>query len=143
MTQPTDPPAQVADSDTHESQQDKEHQTAWLRAGSEVFHVPGTRFPSRQTIGVSTLAIMVSGLAVAAIGHFSAPGPVTRQITAQPAVARPHMRPAPSAVLAPNAPPTVAPAPVATNVTSATAPGTPASPASAVLAPVAPKPEEH
>ena len=144
MSQPADPPAQVAGSDTHESQQDKEHQTAWLRAGPEVFHAPGTRFLSRQTIGLSTLAIMASGLAVAAMGHFLAPRPVTSQITAQPTAARPQMRPA--AVLASNAPPTVSPAPVATNVTSATAPtapGAPASPASAVLAPAAPKPEER
>jgi hypothetical protein len=143
MTLPADPPVQVAGSDTHESQQDKEHQTAWLRAGPEVFQAPGTRFPSRQTIGLSTLAIMASGLAVTAMGHFLAPRPVTSQITAQPTAARPQMRPA--AVLASNAPPTVSPAPMATNVTSATAPtapGAPVSPASAV-APAALKPEER
>jgi hypothetical protein len=141
MTQPADPPAQVAGSDTHESQQDKQHRTAWLRAGPGAFHAPGTRFPSRQTIGLSTLAIMASGLAVAAMGHFLAPRPVTSQITAQPTAARPQMQRA--AVLASNAPPTVSPTPVATNVTSANAPGAPASPASAVLAPAAPKPEER
>ena len=147
MTQPTDSPAQVEDSDTesqHDSgsqlatgaptHHDKEQQIGWLRAGSEASHAPGTRFPSRQTIGLSTLAIVVSGLAVAAMGHFLAPAPVTSQITARPTAARPQARPAPSGI---------PPAPVATNVTSATAPDAPAGPASPVLAPAAPKPEEH
>jgi hypothetical protein len=147
MTQPTATPAQVEDSDTesqHDSgsqlstgapaHHDKEQQIGWLRAGSEASHAPGTRFPSRHTIGLSTLAIVVSGLAVAAMGHFLAPAPVTSQITARPTAARPQARPAPSGI---------PPAPVATNVTSATAPDAPAGPASPVLAPAAPKPEEH
>jgi hypothetical protein len=141
MTQPTDPPAQVEDSNTQEPQQDsglqlatgtqahhdKEQQIGWLRADAEVIDAPGTRFPSRQTIGLSTLAIVTSGLAVAAIGHFLAPRPVTSQITARPTAARPQ----------------VAPIPVATNVTSPTAPDAPAGPASPVLAPAESKPEEH
>jgi hypothetical protein len=146
MTQPTDPPAQAEESDSQESQEDsgsqlaigaqahhdKEQQTGWLRGASEVVHAPGTRVPSRQTIGLSTLAILVSGLAIAAIGHFSAPRPVSSQITARPAAARPQAPPAPSGV---------PPAPVATNAISAT--DAPAGPASPVLASASPKPEEH
>lgn len=156
MTQPTDPPAQAADSDTEPQQDrgpqlaagapahhDKEQQIAWLRAGSETVHAPGTRFfPSRQAIGLSTLAIVVSGLAVGAIGHFLTPGPVTSQITA-PTAARPQARPAAPGRVVTNAPPTVSPAPVATNVTSATAADAPAGPAFPALAPAAPKPDQH
>ena len=141
MTQPTDPPAQVEDRKTHELQQDsglqpaagvqahhdKKQQSGWLRGGSEVVHAPGTRFPSRQTIGLSTLAIVMSGLAVAAISHFLAPGPVTSQITARPAAAQPQ----------------VPPIPVATKEASAAAPEVPAGPASPVLAAAEPKPEQH
>jgi hypothetical protein len=147
MTQPIDPSAQVKDSNT-ESQRDsgswlagnapahhdKDQQIGWLRAESDAIHAPGTRFPSRQTIGLSTLTIVVAGLAVAATGHFLAPGPVTSQITARPTAARPQAQPAPS-----DGPP----APVATNVTPATAPDVPASPASPAPAPAAPKPDEH
>jgi hypothetical protein len=147
MTQPIDPSAQVKDSNT-ESQHDsgswlagnapahheKDRQISWLRTGSEALHAPGTRFPSRQTIRLSTLAIVVAGLAVAATGHFLAPGPVTSQITARPAAARPPAQRAPS---------DVPPAPVATNVTPATASDVPASPPSPALAPAAPKPDEH
>lgn len=154
MTQPTDPPAQATDSDNTEPQQDsgpqlaadapadhdKEQQIAWLRSGSEAVHAPGTRsFPSRQAIGLSTLAIVVSGLAVAAIGHFLTPGPITSQITARPTTARPQARPAARGLVVTNAPPTVPPAPVPTNVTSATAADAPAGPAS----PAAPKPDQH
>jgi hypothetical protein len=143
MTQPTDPPAQVEDRNTHESQQDsglqpasgvradhdkkQQQQSGWLRACSEVGHAPGTRFPSRQTIGLSTLAIVMSGLAIAAIAHFLAPGPVTSQIRARPAAAQPQ----------------VPPIPVATKEASTAAPEAPAGPASPVLAATEPKPEHH
>lgn len=148
MTQPIDSPAQVENSDT-ESQHDSgprlapgapvhpdtEQQIGWLRPSSEAFHAPGTCFTSRQTIALSALAIVVSGLAVAAMGHFLAPGPVTSQITARPMAARPQARPASSGV-----PPA---AEAATNVTSATASDAPAGPASPAPAPTAAKPEEH
>jgi hypothetical protein len=141
MTQPTDPPAQVEDRNTHESQQDsglqpaagiqadrdKKQQSGWLRACSEVVHAPGTRFPSRQTIGLWTLAIVMSGLAIAAISHFLAPGPVTSQLTARPAAAQPQ----------------VPPAPMATKEASAAAPEAPAGPASPVLADAEPQPQQH
>lgn len=150
MTQPTNPPVKVAiveGSDAHESQQnddlqlatgaqarlEEEQHVAWLREGPEVFHAPGTHVPSRKTIGLSTLALVVSGLAVAAMAHILAPGPVSSE---------PQARPPTSNVLATHAPSTVPPAPVATTVTAAT-PDAPVSPASPVLAPAAPKPEEH
>jgi len=147
MTQPADSPAQAKGSNPvsqHDSgsslaggapaHHDKDQQIRWLRASSEAVHASGTRFPSRQTIGLSTLAIVVAGLAVAAMGHFLAPAPVTSQITARPTAPRPQAQPAPS-----DGPP----APVATNVTPATAPDVPADPASPALAPAAPKPDEH
>jgi type IV secretory pathway VirB10-like protein len=149
MTQPTNPTkVKVEGSDAHESQQngdpqlatgaqarlEEEQQIAWLREGPEVFHAPGTHFPSRKTIGLSTLALVVSGLAVAAMGYNLAPGPVSSE---------PQARLPTSSVLTTHAPSTVPPAPVATNVTSATAPDAPVSPASPMLVPAAPTPEEH
>jgi hypothetical protein len=111
MTQPTDSPVHVKDSNTelqHDSgsrlaanaptHHDKDQQIGWLRAGSEALHAPKTRFPSRQTIGLSALAIVVAGLAVATMGHFLAPGPVTSQITARPTAARPQAQPTQSDV---------------------------------------------
>lgn len=156
MTQPTNPPV-IEGSDAQKPQQngnpqlatgtqvrlDEEQQIAWLRKSPEVFRAPGTHFPSKKTIGLSALAIMVSGLAVAAMAHILTPGPVSSEIMAPPTAARPQARPATSSVLAPNGSPTVPPTAVATNVTSATAPGAPVSPASPVLAPAAPKPEQH
>jgi hypothetical protein len=156
MTQPTNPPATVANiegSDAHDSQRngapqlatgtqarlDDEQQTAWLREGPEVFHAPGPRFPPAKTIGLSTLAIVVSGLAVTAMAHILAPGPVSSEIMAPPTAARP----ATSSALATNAPPTVPPAPMATNVTSSTAPDAPVSPTAPALTLAAPTPEEH
>jgi hypothetical protein len=151
MTQRTRPPAKVAEvegSDAHVSQQngdpqlatcpqarlDEEQQIAWLRTGPEVFHTPGTHLPSRKTIGLSTLALVASGLAVAAMAYNLAPGPVSSE---------PQARPPTSSVLATHARSPVPPAPVATNVTSATTPDSPVSAASPMLAPAAPKPEEH
>jgi hypothetical protein len=153
MTQPTNPPV-IEGNDAHESQQngnpqlatgaqarlDEEQQIAWLRNSTEVFRAPGT---SKKTIGLSALAIGVSGLAVAAMAHILAPGPVSSEVMAPPTAARPQARPATSSVLATNPSPTVPPAPLATNVTSSTAPGAPVSPASPALAPAAPKPEQH
>lgn len=154
MTQPASPPAraEVDGSDSHESQQngdpqlatgaqaddDKEQQVAWLRAGLEVAH-PGTRGSRRRTIRLSALAIVVSGLAVAAMAHFPAPGPVASEITAPPTGARPMARSATST----NAQPTVPPALVATPVTSATAAEAPVSPVSLVPASAAPEPAER
>jgi len=151
MTQPTNPPAravaEVEGSDAHEPQQNgdpqlatgprarlEEQQIAWLRAGPEVFHAPGTHFPSRKTIGLSTLALVVSGLAVAAMAYNLAPGPVSSE---------PQTRPPTSSVLATHVPSTVPSAPVPANVTTATAPDALVSSASPVLPPAAPKPEEH
>lgn len=142
MTQPADRPAQVAiveGSDAHESQQngdpqlatgaqarlEEEQQIAWLREGPEVFHAPGTHVPSRKTIGLSTLALVVSGLAVAAMAYNLTPGTVSRE---------PQTRLPTSDVLATQPPPTA--------VTSAS-PDVPVSRPPPMLAPAAPKSEEH
>lgn len=154
MTQPVSPPAraEVDGSDTHQSQQngdpqlatgawahdDKEQQVAWLRAGPEVTY-PTTRGSRRRSIRLSALAIVVSGLAVAAMAHFPAPGPVTSEIAAPLTGARPLAFPATST----NAQPTVASALVDTTVTSATAAEAPVSPVSLVPASAAPEPQER
>lgn len=156
MTQPTNPPV-FEGGDAHESQQngnpqlatgtqvrlDEAQQIAWLRKSPEVIRAPGTYFPSTKTIGMSALVIGVSGLAVAAMAHILAPKPVSSEVMAPPTAARPQARPATLNVLTTNASPTVAPAPVATDVTSSTAPGAPVGPAPPALAPAAPKPEQH
>jgi hypothetical protein len=149
MTQPTNPAkVKVEGSDAYESKQngdpqlataaqarlEEEQQIAWLREGPEVFHSPGTHFPSRKTVGLSALALVVSGLAVAAMAYNLTPGPVSGE---------PRARHPTSSVLTTHAPSTVPPARVATNVTSATAPDAPVSPASPMLVSAAPKPEEH
>lgn len=154
MTQPAGPPVrdEVDGSDTHESRQDgdpqlatgaqahddTEHQIAWLSAAPEVAH-PGPRGSRRRTIGLSALAIVVPGLAVAAMAHFPAPGPVPSEITAPPTGARSLARPAMST----NAQPTVPPVPVDTTVTSATAAEAPVSPVSLVPVSAAPEPPER
>lgn len=156
MSQPTNLPV-IEGHDARESQQngnpqlatgaqarlDGEQQIAWLRNSTEVFRTPGTYLPSRRTIRVSALAIGVSGLAVAAMAHILAPGPVSSEVMAPPTAARPQARSAPPSVLATNASPTVPPAAVSTNVTSSTAPDAPVSLASPALAPAAPQPEQH
>lgn len=157
MTQPTNPPANgfaeiedsvAQDSVAHELQQngdpqlatgprarlEEEQQIAWLRAGPEVFQAPETHFPSRKTIGLSSLALVVSGLAVAAMTYNLAPGPISSE---------PQARLPTSSVLATHASSTVPTALVAANVTTTTAPDAPVSPASPVLTPAARKPEEH
>jgi hypothetical protein len=156
MTQPANPQARAAEaggSDTRESRQngdpqlapggqaddDEEQRVAWLRAGPEVIH-PGTRGSRRRAIGLSALAIVVPGLAVAAMAHFPAPGPVTSEITAPPTGARPLARPDTSA----NAQPMVPPVLVDATVTSATTAEAPVSLVSPVpTASAAPEPDER
>ena len=155
MTQPANPPARPAavdGSDTREPRQngdpqlatgaqahdDKEQQVAWLWAGPEAVH-PVTRGSQWPTIGLSALAIVVSGLAVAAMVYFPAPGPVTREITTPPTGARPLARAATST----NAQPTAPPAPLDTTATSATAAEAPISPVSLVPVSATPEPQER
>jgi hypothetical protein len=156
MTQSTSSPAHVEGNDADTSQpnrapqlatktpthHDQEQQIAWLRAGPEVFHAPGTRLPSKRIIGLSALAIVVSALTVGTTAHLLASGPFTGENTPPPTAARPQARPATSRVPATNAPPTLATTPVTPNLTPATAPDVPASPTSPVLA-ATPKPEQH
>jgi hypothetical protein len=155
MTQSTNSSAHVEGNDANTSQpnapqlatktpthHDQEQQITWLRAGPEVFHAPGPRLPSRQIIGLSALAIVVSALTVGTTAHLLAPGPLTGENTPPPTAARPQARPATSRVPATNAPPTLATTPVIPNLTPATAPDAPASPTSPVLA-ATPKPEQH
>jgi hypothetical protein len=156
MTQPINSPAHVEGNDADTSQpnrapelatktpthHDQEQQIAWLRAGPEVFHAPGPRLPSRQIIGLSALAIVVSALTMGAMAHLLASGPFTGENTPPPTAARPQARSVTSRVPATNASPTVATTPVTPNLTPATAPDAPASPTSPVLA-ATPKTEQH
>lgn len=148
MTRPTKTPTEVEGIDAHElpnsapelstaAEADRDdQQLAWLRAGPEVFHAPVTQSRSKQIVGLSALAVVVAGLAVA---YFVAQGSPDR--TGSETTSPPLARPAPSGPTT-TAAPVIPPSPVPTNIAPAITPEAPVSPASPVMTPAAPKPTE-
>lgn len=114
---------------TAEAQTD-DQRIAWLRAGPEVFHAPVAQSRSRQIIGLPALAVVVTGLAVAALVYFQAQDSPDRadseQITAPLATEPPPERPT-TPVVAADAAPVIPPAPMAAPVAPATSPEAPVS----------------
>lgn len=159
MTRPTKSSAGVEGVDAHElpnsapqlattaETHPDDQQNAWLRAGPEVFHAPVTQSRSTPIIGLSALAVVVAGLAVATVVYFLAQDSPDRtgsaQITAPPTTASPQARPTPSDVLAAHPAPVIPPAPMATTVAPTTSPEAPVGPEAPVLTPAAPKPTEQ
>jgi hypothetical protein len=151
MIPPVNSTPDVESSDAHQSPQhgspepatdaqqplDEQQHTGWLRAGPEVSRAPATHSPSKRGIGLSALAILVTGLAGAVTTYVLTPGPTTRQSRTPPPAARPHAQ---LATIDPSAAPQT---PMAANATSATASNATVTPASPVLAPLAPTPEKH
>jgi len=157
MIPPVNSTPDVESSDAHQSPQhgspepatdaqqhlDEQQHTGWLRAGPEVSRAPATHSPSKRGIGLSALAILVTGLGVAVTTYVLTPGPTARQNMTPPPAARPQAQLATSGVLATIDSSATPQAPVAASVTSATASDAPVSPASPVLVPLAPTPEKH
>lgn len=111
---------------------DEQQHAGWLRAGPEVSRAPATHSPSKRGIGLSALAIVVTGLAGAVMTYVLTPGPTARQSMTPPAVARPQAKLATSGVLTIIDPSAAPQAPVAASVTSVTASNAPVIPASPV-----------
>jgi hypothetical protein len=123
---------------------DEQQHTGWLRAGPEVSPAPATHSPLKRGIGLSALAILVTGLGVAVTTYVLTPGPTARQSLTPAPAARLQAQLAASGVLATLDSSAAPQAPVAAaSVTSATASDAPVSPASPVLVPLAPTSEKH
>lgn len=105
-----------------------EAQSDWLRLGPEAFQSPAPQPRSKQIIGIAVLAVVVLGLAVAAVAYFLAGGSSNR--TGQV--------PAPTTTTAPQVQPVLPTPAAAPPVTADTPLPTPAAPA----APAAPAPAE-
>jgi hypothetical protein len=157
MIPPVTSTPDVGSSDAHQSPQhgspepatdaqqhlDEHQHTGWLRAGPEVSRAPATHSPSKRAIGLSALAILVTGLAGAVTTYVLTPGPTARQSMTPPPAARPQAQLATSGVLTTIDPSAAPQTPMAASVTSATASNATVTPASPVLAPLAPTPEKH
>lgn len=105
-----------------------EAQNDWLRLGPEEFQSPAPQSRSKQIIGIAVLAVVVLGLAGAAVAYFLAGGSSNRtgQITAPPTTA-PRVQPVlPSAPAA--APPVTSDTPLPTPSAPPAAPAAPAPP---------------
>jgi hypothetical protein len=116
-----------------------EAQNDWLRLGPEVFQSPAPQSRSKQIIGIAVLAVVVLGLAGAAVAYFLAGGSSNRtgQITAPPTTA-PRVQPVlPSAPAA--APPETAATPLPTPVAPVAPPEASGNPEPSVT-PAAPPP---
>lgn len=116
-----------------------ERQSDWLRLGPEVFQSQEPQPRSKQIVGIAVLAVVVLGLAAAAVVYSLAGGSPNRtgsgQVTAPPTTA-PRVQPVLPSV-PPAAPPVTAVAPVTTPAAPPEASGSPEPPA---IAPAAPPP---
>lgn len=157
MIPPVNSTPDVESSDAHQSPQhdspepatdgqqhlDEQQHTGWLRAGPEASRAPAAPSPSKRGIGLSALAILLTGLAGAVTTYVLTPGPAARQSVTPPPAARPQAQLATSGVLTTIDPSAAPQTPMAASVTSATASDAPVSPASPVLGSLAPTPEKH
>ncbi len=154
VTRPTKSPAEAEGTDTPElpnrapqpttaKAHPDDQQTAWLRAGPEVFHAPGTQSRSKQIIGLSALTIVVTGLAVATVVHVVSPSSPDRRgnrpIAASQTAVTPLGQPSLSRVPASAAPATPAD-PVVTDAAPMIIPPVPMNPGTPVMTPAAPNP---
>ncbi|PZS38799.1 MAG: hypothetical protein DLM62_11765 [Pseudonocardiales bacterium] len=117
-----------------------EQQSDWLRLGPEAFQSPAPQSRSKQIIGIAVLAVVVLGLAGAAVAYFLAGGSSNRsgQITAPPATTAPRVQPVLPSV-APAAPPVTAATPATAPAVTAPAPEASGNPEPSVT-PAAPPP---
>ncbi len=154
VTRPTKSPAEAEGTDTPElpnrapqpttaKAHPDDQQTAWLRAGPEVFHAPGTQSRSKQIIGLSALTVVVAGLAVATAAHFVSPSSPdrtsNRPIAASQTAVTPLGRPSLSRVPVSAAPATPA-APVVTDAAPMISAPVPMNPGTPVMTAAAPNP---
>jgi hypothetical protein len=104
-----------------------EAQSDWLRLGPEAFQSPAPQPRSKQIIGIAVLAVVVLGLAVAAVAYFLAGGSSNRtgQVPAPTTTTAPQVQPVLPTPAA--APPVTADTPLPTPA----APPPPPAPASA------------
>lgn len=152
VTRPTESPAEVEGTElpnsapqpaTTAKAHPDDQQIAWLQAGPEAFHAPGTQPRSKQIIGLSVLTVVVAGLAVATAAHFVSPSSPdrtgNRPIAASQTAVTPLGRPSLSRVPVSAAPATPA-APVVTDAAPMISAPVPMNPGTPVMTPVAPNP---
>ncbi|MGH3514647.1 MAG: hypothetical protein ACRDRB_20595 [Pseudonocardiaceae bacterium] len=112
-----------------------EAQSDWLRLGPEEFQSPAPQSRSKRIIRIAVLAVVVLGLAGAAVAYFLAEGSSNRtgQTTAPPTTTAPRIQP-----VLPSAPAAAPPVTADTPLPTPSAP--PAAPAEPSAAPAAPPP---
>ncbi len=112
-----------------------EAQSDWLRLGPEEFQSPAPQSRSKRIIRIAVLAVVVLGLAGAAVAYFLAGGSSNRtgQTTAPPTTTAPRIQP-----VLPSAPAAAPPVTADTPLPTPSAP--PAAPAEPSAAPAAPPP---